>query len=283
MVATLRKSLKTIEDYKSANPHYTELLDIMADILILREEYRNSMKDPIFCVEENLITKKMEGGLPLIDFMGKEYDLTRPKEYFNSLISIAEKRMPEVAQNIIDIIKSQQFDWEKMIRASFDRKTEETDAQELLAGREAEENIDLIDLFTEESLRPELESIAEKYGEIIEKSNWSEGYCPICGKEPKIGEIRGEEEGKRYLFCHQCGFKWYFQRIKCPFCGNEEQHSLAYFEVEGEERYRVDVCNRCRRYIKTVELPKSSEEPNLDVEDIATLHLDMIAYDEGYN
>jgi FdhE protein len=283
MVATLRKSLKTIEDYKSANPHYTELLDIMADILILREEYRNSMKDPIFHVEENLITKKMEGGLPLIDFTGKEYDLTRPKEYFNSLISIAEKRMPEVAKNIIDIIKSQQFDWEKTIRASFDRKTEETDAQGLLVGREAEENIDLIDLFTEESLRPELESIAEKYGEIVKKSNWSEGYCPVCGKEPKIGEIRGEEEGKRYLFCHQCGFKWYFHRIKCPFCGNEEQHSLAYFEVEGEERYRVDVCNKCRRYIKTVELPKSSEEPNLDVEDIATLHLDMIAYDEGYN
>jgi FdhE protein len=283
MVATLRKSLKTIEDYKSANPHYTELLDIMADILILREEYRNNITDPIFSVEENLITKKMEGGLPLIDFMGKEYDLTRPKEYFNSLISIAEKRMPEVAQNIIDIIKSQQFDWEKMIRASFDRKTEETDAQGLLSGRESEENIDLIDLFTEESLRPELESIAEKYGKIVEKSNWSEGYCPICGKEPKIGEIRDEEEGKRYLFCHQCGFKWYFHRIKCPFCGNEEQHSLAYFEVEGEERYRVDVCNKCRRYIKTVELPKSSEEPNLDVEDIATLHLDMIAYDEGYN
>ena len=283
MVATLRKSLKTIEDYKSANPHYTELLDIMADILILREEYRNNMKDPIFHVEENLITQKMEGGLPLIDFTGKKYNLTRPKEYFNSLISIAEKRMPEVAQNIIDIIESKQFDWEKMIRSSFDCKVEEIDAHGLLAGRESEENIDLIDLFTEESLRPELEIIAEKYGEIVEKSNWSEGYCPICGKEPKIGEIRDEEEGKRYLFCHQCGFKWHFHRIKCPFCGNEEQHSLAYFEVEGEERYRVDVCNKCRRYIKTVELPKSSEEPNLDVEDIATLHLDMIAYDEGYN
>ena len=283
MAATLRKSLKTIEDYKSANPSYTDLLDIMADILILREEYRNNMKDPIFSVEENLITKKMEGGLPLIDFMGNEYDLTRPKEYFNSLISIAEKRMPEVAQDIISIIKSPEFDWGKMIRASFDSKLEETAAQGLLAGREAEENIDLIDLFTEESLRPELEIIAEKYGERVAKSNWSEGYCPICGKEPKIGEIRDEEEGRRYLFCHQCGFKWHFHRIKCPFCGNEEQHSLAYFEVEGEERYRVDVCNKCRRYIKTVELPKSSEEPNLDVEDIATLHLDMIAYDEGYN
>jgi FdhE protein len=283
MVATLRKSLKTIEDYKSANPNYTELLDIMADILILREEYLNNMKDSIFKVEENLISQKMKGGLPLIDFNGKKYDLTRPREYFNSLISIAEKRMPEVAQNIIDIIKSPPFDWEKNILASFDRKADETDIQGSPADHEDEENIDLIDLFMEESLRPELEIIAKKYGEIVEKSGWAEGYCPICGKEPKIGEIREEEDGKRYLFCHQCGFKWYFQRIKCPFCGNDEQHSLAYFEVEGEERYRVDVCNKCRRYIKTVELPKSSEEPNMDVEDIATLHLDMIAYDEGYN
>ena len=50
----------------------------------MREEYRKNMKDSIFNVEENLITQKMEGGLPLIDFTGKEYDLTRPKEYFNS-------------------------------------------------------------------------------------------------------------------------------------------------------------------------------------------------------
>jgi len=287
MVATLRKSLKTIEDYKSANPHYTELLDIMADILILRAEYLNNIKDPIFHVEENLITQKMEGGLPLIDFMGKEYDLSRPKQYFDSLISIAEKRMPEVAQSIVNLIKNEEFDWEKMIRASFDRREEEVQdnaqTEVLSPSNEDQENFDLIDLFTEESLRPELENVAEKYGAVVEKAGWSEGYCPICGKEPKIGEIREDEEGKRYLFCHQCGFKWQFLRIKCPFCGNDEQHTLAYFAVEGEEHHRVDVCNKCRRYIKIVELPKSSEELDLDVEDIATLHLDMIAYDEGYN
>lgn len=283
MVATLRKSLKTIEDYKSTHPHYTELLDIMADILILREEYLNNMKDSIFTVEENLISQKMKGGLPLIDFSGREFDLTHPREYFNALISIGKKRMPEVAQNIKDIVDNPQFDWEKNIRASFDRKMVEADAKESKEDNDADDQIDLIDLFMEESLRPELEAVARKYAEIIKKSEWTEGYCPVCGKEPKIGEIREEEDGKRYLFCHQCGFKWYFNRIKCPFCGNDEQHSLAYFEVEGEERYRVDVCNKCRRYIKTIELPKSSEEPNMDVEDIATLHLDMIAFDEGYN
>jgi len=283
MVATLRKSLKTIEDYKSISPHYTDLLDILGEILILREEYRNNMKSSIFTVDENLISQKMEGGLPLIDFAGNKYDLLRPKEYFYSLISIAEKRMPEESKNILEIINDKQFDWEKMVRSSFDPTEDEPIVENLKPDSEEEDQLDLIDLFIEESLRPELESVAEKYGQVVDKSHWTEGYCPICGKEPKIGEIRNGEEGERYLFCHQCGFKWYFRRIKCPFCGNEEQHSLAYFAVEGEERYRVDVCNKCRRYIKMVDLPNASEEVDLDVEDIATLHLDMIAYDEGYN
>lgn len=287
MAVTLRKSLKIIEDYKTANPHYTDLLDILADILILREEYRKNMKDSVFHVDEKLIAQKMEGGLPLVDITGKECDLSRPKKYFQSLIAIAEKRMPEAAREITGFIDSGEFDWEKAVKASFERIDEyagdESQTEILSSSDESRDNFDLIDLFVEESLRPELEYIAEKYGAVVEKTGWAEGYCPICGKEPKIGEIRAGEDGKRYLFCHQCGFKWNFRRIKCPFCGNDEQQSLAYFAVEGEERHRVDVCNKCRRYIKIVELPKAEEEPNLDVEDIATLHLDMIAYDEGYD
>jgi FdhE protein len=283
MAATLRKSLKTIEDYKVTNPHYTDLLDILAEILILREEYRKNMTSPIFSVEDKLISGKMEGGLPLIDLAGQKYDLTRPKEYFYSLIAIAEKRLPTEAHKFLDVIKDEQFDWETIIRASFNPADEEPLGKDLKLSDEHDEQLDLIDLFIEESLRPELEVIAEKYGAAVEHSGWTEGYCPICGKEPKIGEIRESEDGRRYLFCHQCGHKWHFRRIKCPFCGNEEQHSLAYFAVEGEESHRVDVCNKCRRYIKIVELSKSSEEVNLDVEDIATLHLDMLAYEEGYN
>ncbi|MEN6622304.1 MAG: formate dehydrogenase accessory protein FdhE [Smithella sp.] len=283
MATKLRKSLETIEDYKIANPHYNEILDILGEILIAREEYRKNMKDSIFSVDESIISRKMEGGLPLIDFAGGNFDLTRPREYFNSLVTIAERKMPDEAKSVVAIIKSEQFDWEKMIKASFNRVEDETLAESIKNIEDAEENLDLIDLFVEESLRPELEFIAEKYGKIVSQHGWMEGYCPICGKEPKIGEIRRGEDGKRYLFCHQCGYKWNFRRIKCPFCGNEEQHSLAYFAVEGEERYHVDVCNKCRRYIKTVELPKAEEEINLDVEDIATLHLDMLAYEEGYN
>jgi FdhE protein len=283
MATKLRKSLQTIEAYKAANPHYNDLLDILAEILVLREEYRNNMEEAVFTVDERIIAQKMEGGLPLIDFIGGKFDLTHPKEYFNSLIAIAEKKMPEEAKNIAELVNDKHFDWEKMILSSFNKTEEEAMIEGEDKDLETEDNLDLIDLFVEESLRPELEYIADRYGKIVAKSGWTEGYCPICGKEPKIGEIRGDEEGKRYLFCHQCGYKWHFRRIKCPFCGNEEQHSLAYFAVEGEEHYRVDVCNKCRRYIKIVDLPKTDEEANLDVEDIATLHLDMLACEEGYN
>jgi len=176
----------------------------------------------------------MEGGLPLVDFTGGNFDLTRPREYFNSLIAIAERKMPEDAKSIVDIIKDQQFDWGKMIKASFDHVEDEPPVENRKNLEETEDNLDLIDLFVEESLRPELEYVADKYGKIVAKFGWTEGYCPICGKEPKIGEIRGQEDGKRYLFCHQCGYKWNFRRISAPSVAMK--NSILWLILRWKER-----------------------------------------------
>lgn len=274
MPKMLKESLKTIEDYKMTSPHYVDLLDILSDILILREEYRKNMADVFTAVDESLIEKKMAGGLPLIDFSSGRFDLTQPKEYFLALLGVAEKRVPGETAELAEKIKNGFCDFEKMVLQSFYIQDDEPDIDT------EEEFFDLVELFLEESLRPSLEIVAQKYADVIARSGWSEGYCPVCGKEPKIGQIRGEEG--RFLFCNQCGFEWHFLRIKCPFCSNEEQQSLAYFTVEGDEQYRVDVCNECKRYIKIVDFRESKREPNLDVEDIATLHLDILANDEGY-
>ena len=274
MPKMLKESLKTIEDYKTTSPHYVELLDILGDILILREEYRHNMADVFSAVDESLIDKKMAGGLPLIDFSSGHFDLSKPKEYFLALLNIAEKRVPGETAGLADKIKDGSFDFEKLVLNSFYMQDDEPPIDI------EEDFFDLIELFLEESLRPSLEVVAQKYTGLIARSEWSEGYCPICGKEPKIGQIRGEDG--RFLFCNQCGFEWHYLRIKCPFCGNEEQQSLAYFTVEGDEQYRVDVCNECKRYIKIVDFRESKREPNLDVEDIATLHLDILANEEGY-
>ena len=297
MAKKLNETLKTIEKYKTVNPHYVDLLDILEEILIKREAYKKEDHPDVFSVDEAIISQKLQGGLPLVDLAEGKFDLTGPRKYFLSLLSIAEKRAPGETQDLVEKLEEEPLLFEDMIRDisegvvveeesdAEDREVEAVEASEELEAAVAddeEETFDLVELFLEESLRPDLEKVVEKYGDLVAKTGWSEGYCPICGREPKIGELR-EEEGRRYLFCNQCGYEWSFVRIKCPFCGNEEQQSLAFFTIEGDERYRVDVCNECKRYIKIIDFRETKQEANLDVEDIATLHLDMLAYEEGYN
>jgi len=272
----LRETLETIEKYKNKSPHYEELLEILEEILILRENYRQDFKEDIFQVNESHITQKLSGGLPLVDFPRNNFDLSKPKKYFFNLLEIAKKRSPGETEKIIQDLEDGSLDYETLVCDSFIHQTDEEASEE-----DDEKLFDLLDLFVEESLRPALEILADKYRNAIKESQWSEGYCPVCGKEPKIGELR-EEEGFRYLFCNQCGLEWNYRRVKCPFCGNEDQQTLAYFTVEDEEKYRVDVCNKCKRYIKIVDFRKTREKANLDVEDIATLHLDVLANEEGY-
>ena len=277
-MALLKDALQTIQTHRDLSPHYAELLDILEEILILREEYRRRMQREIFPVDEKLIAAKIVGGFPLVDFSSVISDLAEPQTYFLALLEIAERRAPGETGEMARKILEGEIRFSDLIRESFNPPPSEEEAEE--NGEEA--SFDLVELFIEESLRPALEKVAARYGDAVRKVGWEEGYCPICGREPKIGEIR-DEEGSRYLFCSQCGYEWNYLRIKCPFCGNEEQQSLAYFTIEGDERYRVDVCNECKRYIKIVDFREAKQKADLDVEDIATLHLDMLANDEGYD
>lgn len=279
MPKALKDTLKTIEHYKSMSPHYGELLDILEEILILREEYSRKMSKDVFCVDDSLVEKKLAGGFPIIDLSRINFDLSEPKSYFIDLLEIAKKRTPEEAREIIDRLDTGNLDFAELVRTNFTSDQPESEEE---AEDESDVHIfDLLGFLIEESLRPYLEAVSSRYADAIARARWSEGYCPVCGREPKIGQLK-DEEGRRFLFCSQCGLKWNFNRIKCPFCGNEDQQTLAYFSIEGEEKYRVDVCNKCRRYVKIVDFRELKEEPNLDVEDIATLHLDILADEEGY-
>jgi len=117
MPKILKESLKTIEAYKTTNPHYVELLDILSDILILREEYRNNMADVFTAVDESLISKKMVGGLPLIDFSCGCFDLSKPREYFLALLDIAEKRAPGETTELAEKIRNGSYDPQFLLHA----------------------------------------------------------------------------------------------------------------------------------------------------------------------
>jgi FdhE protein len=277
MAKELGQTLQVIERHKNINPQFSELLDILGEILILREGHRKKITKSIFPIDEGHLEAKLQGGLPLVDFSSAKLDLEEPKKFFLALLEIGKKRNPVETEQILKDIEDGKLNYEEMVYDSFAASGEEGAAEDA-----DDDTIDLLKFFVEESLRPSLEFVTDLYGERITKMGWSDGYCPVCGRMPKIGRLV-DAEGKRHLFCSQCGFEWRFRRVKCPFCSNEEQQSLSYFTVEGDERYRVDVCDVCKRYIKTIDFRSAGEEAILDVEDVATLHLDMLAHEEGYN
>jgi FdhE protein len=88
--------------------------------------------------------------------------------------------------------------------------------------------------------------------------------------------------GERCLHCELCGQEWPYPRLKCPFCGNDEQETLGYFQAEQEEGFRVYFCRKCRRYIKTVDGRVFEEPAPMELEYLATLHLDLAAAERGF-
>jgi FdhE protein len=111
----------------------------------------------------------------------------------------------------------------------------------------------------------------------------SSASCPVCGGLPLMARLR-REDGKRLLECSVCRFSWFMDRLKCPFCGNTDPQTLDYFFDEAEAAFRVDTCEVCRGYIKTVDERKLDDEGPviLALTDLGTLYLDLLAERKGY-
>lgn len=109
---------------------------------------------------------------------------------------------------------------------------------------------------------------------------WHKGVCPVCGEKPNLALLDKINKGK-YLHCGYCGVKWRFQRLSCPFCYSYESQYLFF---EGEKKYRIYVCDQCGGYIKTIDCEHAGkEELDLLMEDIKTIHMDLLALKEGYH
>ena len=131
------------------------------------------------------------------------------------------------------------------------------------------------------TIKPFVETMASHLADKVNEELWDKGCCPICGSQPLMGELRGEE-GKRIWTCSFCGSQWRGKRLMCPFCENTDHRTLRYFYTEKEKAYRIDVCDKCKRYVKTVDTRQLAHEIFLPVEDLATLHLDILAADKGF-
>jgi formate dehydrogenase accessory protein FdhE len=106
--------------------------------------------------------------------------------------------------------------------------------------------------------------------------------CPFCGGKPAVGVLRSEGDGaKKSLICMLCAHEWAFRRIYCPACGEEREPQMAYYSAPEIAHVRVDVCDTCHTYLKSIDLTKTGLAVAV-VDELATIPLDLWAREHGY-
>jgi formate dehydrogenase maturation protein FdhE len=106
--------------------------------------------------------------------------------------------------------------------------------------------------------------------------------CPMCGGRPIVAVLRREGDGaKKSLICMLCAHEWTFRRVYCPACGEEREPQMAFYSAPEIAHVRVDVCDTCRTYLKSVDLTKNGLAVPI-VDELATIPLDLWAREHGY-
>jgi FdhE protein len=106
--------------------------------------------------------------------------------------------------------------------------------------------------------------------------------CTFCGTRPVVGALCEDGQGaKRTLTCALCARTWTYLRLVCPACGERTFEALPVYTAEQFPNARIEACDTCRTYLKTIDLTKDGLAVPL-VDDIASVALDLWARDKGY-
>jgi formate dehydrogenase accessory protein FdhE len=107
--------------------------------------------------------------------------------------------------------------------------------------------------------------------------------CPLCSSRPLLGILRQEGDGgKRFLLCAFCLREWEFRRIFCATCAEETETKLPVYVAEQFPHIRVEACDTCKYYLRTIDLTKDGNAVPL-VDDLAAIPLSLWAEEHGYS
>ena len=143
-----------------------------------------------------------------------------------------------------------------------------------------------IQFFEKAFLQPYLRWVAESGARPIGREpSAGERYCPFCGGNPQLSFLQNKdttaESGNRDLICATCLSSWEFRRVVCANCGEERPAKLGYFHSPEFDHIRIEACDTCKHYLKSVDLTRAGFAAPI-VDEIDAAPLDLWAREHGY-
>jgi FdhE protein len=277
MEKAMGKLRERVQLLKEKRPGYGSVLDFYVQVKEAQNASRASVRvDPVK-VKKNGKGQPAEEDHSLVKKEDFPIDMEASIDLFRSLCQLGSAANPHIASQV-EKISQALLDGTMDLKALLTAGGKEQMIEHAAADRGLDKQV--LSFLVRSSTRPSIEAGREQLRGQVDLRSWRNSHCPVCGSLPALSLLKGEG-GMRYSLCSYCACQWRIDRLSCSVCGNKEQGSLQYFCGEGEDALRVDLCDACHHYIKTIDY-RSLEESDPSLEDLATLHLDVVAVQKGY-
>lgn len=261
-----------------------ELVSFFKDLTRHQLEFKKNLENKRLSIgiSSPEMAQKMKDGVHLLDFTHITLEGVPFEDLFRNICDTLEKYGPgdsDDIQRLRKTVNDTSFDIREFVRKAAERDVHYFES----LSREFEVDGEHLQYLGIQTVKPFFELLAGKVMKTVKDVKWVEPFCPVCGHEPIMAALE-REEGRRIFQCSLCSTEWAFRRLQCPYCLNDDHETLRFFFVDEGSPYRVDVCDACKRYIKTVDERKMEEgkEVILAVENLATIFLDILAAQEGF-
>jgi FdhE protein len=243
------KRIRRARDLAAQNPAAAEVLSFYGEVAAFQRKLFDA------AAAENLHADPMR---PIRDQLVQPAALNR----FPALLELVEKKGPAgLAKAARELSQQSPDQWRALLESPPD-------------GEQTQR------FFARACLQPVAEYLA--FDSKLQFAGYTGALCPACGGKPQLGVLRPEGEGgKRSLLCSGCATEWDFRRILCPNCAEEDHAKLPRYSAEEFPHVRVEACETCRRYLKSVDLTINGLAVPL-VDEIAAASLDLWAVEHGY-
>ncbi len=267
-----------IERYRAAQPELETILALYQKVFDIQES-ASSQEEPAPLISDEDAIAKLAAG----EYILKDIPFEPSAELFHqtglklgrAFTQTAGEKFPTPA--LLKLIENHPGGLSGFITAML------SDNLEYLAKftQNTSFNPETLLFFVTNLVSPFLTAQAKYYQPQVDLLGWDKNTCPFCGSSPRYSCL-AKDNGARRLFCSLCHTQWNYRRIKCAYCSNANAEKLRHFYSAIFPYQRVDVCEKCKTYIKTTDERRLGRECLPEVEDAVSIHLDSIAQNEGY-
>jgi FdhE protein len=275
---------------RKARPELGDALDLQAQLIRQSLTSARPAHAQPFPLPREQVAARIRAGVPLLHDQAASIDVQFAADLFSRLVNVLQQRSDAELQSGLDALVGAAttggLDPERLFGEAFVHHGDHLAEIALQSNVDA----DLLATVAVQAVAPVLRAYAERLLPLIERLDdgsaegavWQHGYCPVCGGWPSLAELRGVELAQ-FLRCAACGSGWRSPRLFCPYCGTDDFRSLQTLTIEGEKRFRISVCERCKGYLKVGNAFDPPPAELLALDDVASLHLDVVAIERGYH